>query len=385
MVSPNHTFESVCAALFAKGRACAQIELAELSGLDEDALNNTVERMLDENILIAAREKGGMVETLSFAPNLVLAGLVFDRHRMEAELWFPASGERVRVYGNDTGPDPTPCAVTLLKEALAKAPGANIASLGVAFPGFVDIGNGRIASSAHFPEFNDRPLADEFVEALGWKVPVFIEQAAVCDMTHATVFSKWDTKNAVLVSLRTDVSAVALLDRQILYGKTGNLGGLGHLNLPGGDIPCVCGKTGCLETVVGRLAWERGYKRLRPKESGLPQSLDKALEKGTLAAVNLVLDSLDALTPILRNTITILNPERVFLASDLPAEVAEAAATLLAERLKNSELGLSLQEVVPLESTSTIDGAAEIGACWLSGHPRYHENARKPRDADSPC
>ncbi len=368
----HNTCESVCAALFGKGEVCSRNELKELLGIGDADLDGALDRLVGTGILIAISggDKGG-VDALSFAPNLALAGVSIDQNDIGAELWFPASRIRHRrsVVASDS--DPVPPAIALLREILKSAPDTKVASLGVAFPGLIDTTNGHVQVSTHFPEFNDRPLANEFVEALGCESPVLVERSAVCDMTHALLFSGRELGDALLVSLKTDLSAAALLDGAILYEKSGKLSELGHLKILGGDIPCVCGGTGCVETVVGRLAWEREYGRLRRSANGLPSSLDEALERGVAEAETLVLESFEALMPILECATTILAPEQMLISSDLPADIAEKAAAFLLGKLQSATFGASVRDVIPLNATSTVDGAADIGACWLAGNPQY--------------
>ena len=53
-----------------------------------------------------------------------------------------------------------------------------------------------------------------------------------------------------------------LLDGKILDGKTGNLAMLGHTGDAQSKIPCLCGKRGCIDTVVGEVAWNREFRKI---------------------------------------------------------------------------------------------------------------------------
>jgi len=55
-------------------------------------------------------------------------------------------------------------------------------------------------------------------------------------------------RSAVMITLGTGVGGGVILDGQIVAGRNGGAGEIGHMTVePGETVPCSCGKSGCLE------------------------------------------------------------------------------------------------------------------------------------------
>lgn len=326
---------------------------------------------MEERLDAEPRGKGRPSSAVAFAPDIACMGVSINRDGVDAELWYPASGRRERAERRlDVSEDPVPTALESLSSLLEANPGTRALCVGVAFPGEIDSSRRNVLSSVHFPEFHDRPVAMEFAEALGLDAPVFVERNAVCDMA-SMVMRDSASEDVLLVSLHSGVSAAVLIDRQILYGKSGNIGELGHLRHPESSVPCACGRVGCMETLVGWLAWERMFKRLS-RELGKPRkSFDEAIAEGDPDAMELLLGSAHALFPPLENLCILLKPGKVVFSTNLPPSARSAFATAVERRLANAVPKSDRPKVEALSEYSTVDGAAAIGMFWLSGHPQY--------------
>lgn len=69
--------------------------------------------------------------------------------------------------------------------------------------------------------------------------------------------------NIVMVTLGTGVGGGVILDGKILTGSNGAAGEIGHMTMnPGGERPCTCGKSGCLEQYSSATAIMRRAKEL---------------------------------------------------------------------------------------------------------------------------
>ena len=89
----------------------------------------------------------------------------------------------------------------------------------------------------------------------------------------------------VHVSGEAGIGAGIVLHGELLRGRHGFAGEIGHLPVPGSDVPCACGATGCLEQVAGEDALGRaaGAGRVRtPSRRPPPPGTEQAL--GALGA-----------------------------------------------------------------------------------------------------
>ncbi len=143
----------------------------------------------------------------------------------------------------------------------------SIISLGVSFPGLVNASNRIVERSVHFSEFYNRPVAEEFEASLNMDIPVFVERNEVCDLIDL-VINQNINKDTLLISLQSGVSAALYSDGNILAGKTGNFAILWHLPHSESEMPCLCGKKGCIETLVVEVAWKLGFLKI----SKLPEA-----------------------------------------------------------------------------------------------------------------
>jgi len=371
----NKSQHAICSALLAKGPSTRR-EICAVSDLSWAAISQSASQLLDMKLIAeghnddSPRKKGRPSSQLFLHASLACAGVSINRDGIDTELWFPSSGLRARSERNyDVQEDPVPTAIESLRQLLAENPDANVVCLGISFPGLIDTDRKNVISSVHFHEFLERPIAMEFEEALGLDVPVFVERNAVCDMADIVV-REGAREDMLLLSLHSGVSAAVLVDGQILYGNSGNIGELGHLNHPDSDIPCACGRVGCMETLVGWLAWERGYKRLRREDKSLPSTFNEAVALGAPEAVALLRESLHALFPLLGNLCVLLKPGKVMFATNLSSATATVFSTVVGRRLEKA-LSQHSPKVELLSEYSSVDGAAALGALWLSGHPHY--------------
>jgi len=377
MIKLNKSQNAICSVLLSKGPSTRR-EICAFSDLSWASISQAASQLIDAGILSeerddeAPKKKGRPSGHVVFSQDLACLGLSINRDGIDAELWYLASDERQKVERRlDVEEDPVPTALESASSLLDANPDARIICVGVAFPGEIDSSRSEVISSVHFPEFSNRPVTMEIREALGIDAPVFVERNAVCDM--ADLVTRDGAEDVLLISLHSGVSAAVLIDGQILYGKSGNIGELGHLKHPDSTIPCACGRVGCMETLVGWLAWKNRFKRIA-RETGKPRMLfDEAIVAGDSDALELLRESANALFPSLENLCILLKPGKVAFSTNLPPSARKAFATVVERRLGGVVPESDVPKVEMLPDSSTVDGAAAIGAFWLSGHPQYAE------------
>jgi predicted NBD/HSP70 family sugar kinase len=122
--------------------------------------------------------------------------------------------------------------------------------LGVELSGHVDARRGSVDWSHRMGWDRPVPLARLLSEATGY--PSAIEHDVKALALGEQMFGLGrDVSTFAVVTVGVGIGCGLILDNQLVRGKTGIAGELGHLVLnPDGSV-CACGKRGCLETVAG--------------------------------------------------------------------------------------------------------------------------------------
>ena len=155
------------------------------------------------------------------------------------------------------GPDAVLCRVTLLiceaLEAIREsAPGARCVGLTVASPGVVDIDEG-ITRYAPNIGWHEVPVLAELRARLGPQAPPLAleNDAKLGAIAEYLVVQDQDIHDMLYVTGEVGVGGGIVSGGRLLRGSNGHSGEIGHLPLDPGGAPCVCGRRGCWETMVG--------------------------------------------------------------------------------------------------------------------------------------
>ncbi|WP_248927640.1 ROK family protein [Paenibacillus hamazuiensis] len=134
------------------------------------------------------------------------------------------------------------------KRLLAALPQYTCVAAGVGVPGFVDHERGIVVKAVNLG-WDDMPLADELGRQLG--VPVRINNdVRMYIYGEATAGAGRGRRFVLGVTLGTGIAAATVNEGRLHYGSGSRAGELGHFGMPGIPYRCVCGLTGCLETVA---------------------------------------------------------------------------------------------------------------------------------------
>ena len=135
-------------------------------------------------------------------------------------------------------------------------PKDKILGVGIGITGRVDGKKGVSYSYLHY----DVPLPKMLSEQ--WNIPVFIEN----DTRLMTLGEKMfgfarEKQNVIYVNLSHGLGIGFISNGSLHNGESGFAGELGHIHFEDNDKLCVCGKKGCLQTVVSGFALEEQYRQ----------------------------------------------------------------------------------------------------------------------------
>ncbi len=141
-----------------------------------------------------------------------------------------------------------------------------------------------------------------------------------------------DFQQSIFIPIGTGIAAALIIDGKI-RSSDGYAGEIGHLNV-GHDIPCVCGLSGCLETISSASAISREYE----KRTGFAISTKEILGRirSDDHAWQVWEQAIAYLAVALEDLITILAPEAIIFGGGLSqagAALIEPLQAILSERL----------------------------------------------------
>jgi glucokinase len=154
------------------------------------------------------------------------------------------------------------CIVELCNKIIdqGRSTGINVLAMGMGAPGPLRLPAGIVASSPHFPDWHEVPLADELSRQL--KIEVYLDNDA-----NAAAFTEYwigkgkEYDHLVLFTLGTGLGSGIILDNRVWHGVDGSGGEAGHMVIDVNGPPCNCGNNGCLETFVSGTAIVSRYTR----------------------------------------------------------------------------------------------------------------------------
>ena len=240
--------------------------------------------------------------------------------------------------------------VSSVVEAVASVVPNSAVLVGVGVPGFVR--QGRVLSSPNFPEWRDVALRERLEHRLGRPVQVLNDANAAC----VGAWRQRSERSVLMLTLGTGVGGGAIQNGVLQLGGRHTGSELGHIYV-GGDAPCGCGSTGCLET------WASTVGLMRAAEAcGHPIVDGAALVDHVHNGERWALDVLsEANTALARGLVSLVNlyaPDVVLLAGGLAQPgLWDDACKTFAQRV----IACNRCEI---EVLGAADGLAIVGAAY---------------------
>jgi glucokinase len=135
----------------------------------------------------------------------------------------------------------------IVNELRALAP--DIKSVGVAIPGLVDRFSDRVLASTELPTVVREAVHAELMKAAGLRVELENDANAAAYGEYIVGAGR-GSRNMFYMSIGKGIGGAIILDGKLWAGASGLAGEVGHMTIDTEGIECVCGNTGCLETVA---------------------------------------------------------------------------------------------------------------------------------------
>ncbi len=235
---------------------------------------------------------------------------------------------------------------------------ARINAVGLVVPGALDEVAGKSRWSGNL-QWRDLPIRELLQEKI--KIPVAfghdVRAGAIAEMRMGVAKG---VRDAIFIAVGTGIAAALIIDGKI-HSADGFAGEIGHINT-GSNIPCVCGKLGCLEATSSALAISTAFERRSGKKSITTQEIYSLVQSGDSTATQIWNNAAVAMGQVCEILITILAPEIIIFGGGL----SNAGDGYLAPINDYLEKSLTFQRKPRLEVARFGSQAGTIGCAILA-------------------
>ena len=124
-----------------------------------------------------------------------------------------------------------------------------VAALGVALPGLVNRQTDRVVDPRGMPALMVEDLHGELTRATGLRVEIENDANAAA-YGEFKVGAGRGSSNLFYITIGEGIGGAIILDGKLWTGASGFAGEVGHITIDSEGLECVCGNTGCLETLA---------------------------------------------------------------------------------------------------------------------------------------
>ncbi|HEX5887560.1 MAG TPA: ROK family protein [Pyrinomonadaceae bacterium] len=180
-------------------------------------------------------------------PRKNFIGINVSSSRIRAALVDEQGGIIQRVESEVSSQNIVPQLATIAGD-LRPALGA-VMALGVALPGLVNRQTDRVVDPRGMPVTMVEDLHGELIRATGLRVEIENDANAAA-YGEFKVGAGRGSRNLFYMMIGDGIGGAIILDGKLWTGASGFAGEVGHITIDTEGLECVCGNTGCLETVA---------------------------------------------------------------------------------------------------------------------------------------
>lgn len=292
------------------------VSKATISALTADLLSDGM--LVEDEIVYGA---GRPSIRLALAPDSAFfIGVSLATHPFTAVVT-DVKGTLIDSHDIDADTDPSTLVaaiaqvVTRIMES-GKIASPRIAGIGIAIPGLVDAASSTCVRSTVL-DWREVPIGAMLSAETG--LPCYVENDANAITLAEHLFgSLRGCASGTLISVGDGIGCGHIIGGELFRGHRGGAGEIAHSTIQIDGRPCLCGKRGCLDT----LASLRSIAG-RARDKGLPGTvaqLDVLASRGDHDAMGILHDAGSALGLAVSQLIQTLDPERIVVTFDGPAD-----------------------------------------------------------------
>lgn len=249
-----------------------------------------------------------------------------------------------------------------------------VAAIGIAIPGLVNRQTDSVITS-RFPSTVGGNLHSEFMKATGLRVEIENDANAAA-YGEFKVGAGIGSRDMFYIMIGEGIGGAIILDGKLWTGSSGFAGEVGHITIDTEGLECVCGNTGCLETVASapsivRRARERlnrdstsSLSRLGLKKQFTADDVAHQANEGDDFALMMIERTGKYIGTGVASVINLLNIERIVLGGG----VMDAGQLILNPIINEAKRRafLSCFEATEIVAAKLGNDAAPVGAALLA-------------------
>ncbi|MET8799756.1 ROK family protein [Nocardia sp. NPDC004568] len=243
------------------------------------------------------------------------------------------------------------------------AAGAAVTAVGIGSAGPVDVPAG-ITRALNIPEWRDGfAIVAAVAELFPGATVRFALDGACLALAEQRSGALRGLRNGLAMTVSSGIGGGILVDGRVSVGRTGNAGHIGHLVVPGWDVPCACGGHGCLEAVASgmssaRWAREQGWTGATGADLARDARAGDAIARDALARAG------TALGTAISSAAALLDVDTVVVGGGFAASGELLWAPLRAAAARHA--GLDFIRRLRVEPSRLAEGATLHGAAVLA-------------------
>src|SRR5215207_5734944 len=252
---------------------------------------------------------------------------------------------------------------------------AAVSAIGVALPGLVNRQTDRVVAPRDLPSSMVEDLHGELMRATGLRVELENDANAAAYGEYKVGAGR-GARNLFYMTIGNGIGGAIILDGKLWTGASGLAGEVGHITIDADGLECVCGNTGCLETVASapsivRRARERLHRdstsslsRLGLQKNFTADDVAHAANEGDDFALMMIERTGKYIGTGVATVINLLNIERIVLGGG----VMDAGALILNPIIQEVKRRAFLRcfEATEIVAAKLGPDAAPIGAALLA-------------------
>lgn len=249
--------------------------VARLTGLTRTTVSEAVAELMEEGLVAEV----GLGPSAGGKPPILLSVVDDSRHLIGIDLAnsefrgavINLRGEikhRLRIPIHDQDGDAALDLVYRLIDELISPDDTLLLGIGIGTPGLMDARQGVVRKAVNL-DWQDLPLGDLLEQR--YRLPVYIaNDSQVAALAEYTFGANKSSSPLIVIKVGRGTSAGIVLNGQLYYGDGFGAGEIGHVTVVEEGELCLCGHSGCLETIVSSRAIVRRAQAIARQD---PQSV----------------------------------------------------------------------------------------------------------------
>ncbi|PAV31243.1 hypothetical protein CIL05_00890 [Virgibacillus profundi] len=229
--------------------------------------------------------------------------------------------------------------------------------IGIATAGIVDVEKGKVTSAANIPAFVNIPLVQKLEET--FHVPVAIaNDANSAALAEGKVGAAVGADSYICVAIGTGIGGGIIHNGELVHGRNGYGGEIGHMIIEPDGRQCGCGRKGCWEAYASGSALERMIQEdpVLAKETYHPRDLFENYTKNE-SCREIVDAFIEYLSIGISNLQYLFDPEMIVIGGGVIASGEHWWDKLVEKAANKSSIPLNLQQA-QLKNDASMIGAS---------------------------